>query len=393
MNNYSPSDNKKIKIAFVSKPNPKDKHGWSGSMYKLYENIESMDNIEIEWIQVKRDYFQKTFYTCIKSFTSILKKGRSQNITPFSKRIAKQIEKKINNDVDIIFVPSSPAYFAYLNANKPIISLVDTTFKSIYNYYPGVTNYFKFNEKQEDKIEVIAATKAWKIITASNWAKNSYINDYNINKEKIKVIEFGANIDNFDINPTINYLETGTLSLLFLGVDWVRKGGEIAVECVEHLNKIGIKAILNVVGVELPTEHKEKSYINEIGFLSKNNEAEYTHLKQIIYNSDFLLLPTRAECAGVVFCEASAYGLPTLTSDTGGIPDYIINGINGYRLNLNCNGQDYANKITNIINSNELKKLKEGAIKMYNEKLNWNHWQKEFRTILNEYRNGRQVLD
>lgn len=32
-----------------------------------------------------------------------------------------------------------------------------------------------------------------------------------------------------------------------------------------------------------------------------------------------LLLPTRAECAGIVFNEASAYGVPILLTDTGGV--------------------------------------------------------------------------
>ena len=51
-------------------------------------------------------------------------------------------------------------------------------------------------------------------------------------------------------------------------------------------------------------------------------------------SSDILLLPTQAECAGIVFVEASAYSMPIFTHDTGGISNYVINGINGYRLPL-----------------------------------------------------------
>lgn len=45
---------------------------------------------------------------------------------------------------------------------------------------------------------------------------------------------------------------------------------------------------------------------------------------------NFLLLPTIAECAGIVFAEASGYGIPSITYDTGGVGTYVIDGINGF---------------------------------------------------------------
>ena len=96
--------------------------------------------------------------------------------------------------------------------------------------------------------------------------------------------------------------------------------------------------------MELPNEYKELPDVDFIGFLNKNNEEEYQRVIQIISSSDILILPTKAECAGIVFAEASAYGLPIFTYDTGGVGNYVINGVNGYRLPLKDNASEFAEK-------------------------------------------------
>ncbi|WP_270350498.1 glycosyltransferase [Ligilactobacillus salivarius] len=76
-----------------------------------------------------------------------------------------------------------------------------------------------------------------------------------------------------------------------------------------------------------------------------------------------MLLPTRAECAGIVFNEASAFGVPSLSVDTGGVADYVKNNINGYRMPLSANGEDFALKIEEWIKEDKLSTLSKGAKK------------------------------
>lgn len=67
-----------------------------------------------------------------------------------------------------------------------------------------------------------------------------------------------------------------------------------------------------------------------------------------------------------LFCEASAYSLPIITYDTGGVGDYVINGKNGYRLPLEASGKDFANKIIDILHDEaELEKMQKCARTMY----------------------------
>ena len=93
-------------------------------------------------------------------------------------------------------------------------------------------------------------------------------------------------------------------------------------------------------------------------------------------------MPTNAECSAIVYCEACAFGLPIYTYDTGGVSNYVINDINGYRLPLNSTAEDFSKKILSTLTCNKQRALSDGGIKLYKEKLNWTSWSIRFASIL-----------
>ena len=150
------------------------------------------------------------------------------------------------------------------------------------------------------------------------------------------------------------------------------------------LREKGYDAILHVVGIkELPDYCFDLGYIVNHGFLDKNDTFSYQKYINILGNSHLLLLPTHAECAGIVFCEAAGFGIPSYTFATGGTENYVQNGINGYTLSLSHGAKDFAEQISKDIESGNMLSLHEGALNLYNMKLSWNAWSKHFRNILN----------
>lgn len=138
---------------------------------------------------------------------------------------------------------------------------------------------------------------------------------------KCHVLEFGANIDERDIVKTDIY-HGGPVNILFSGVEWERKGADIAIDTVKELNRKGVEAKLFLVGIKeenIPEKYKNISCVDYIGFLNKNIPEQYQKLITIMGRCNLFLLPTKAECAGIVLCEASAFGLPIFTFDTGGL--------------------------------------------------------------------------
>ena len=69
---------------------------------------------------------------------------------------------------------------------------------------------------------------------------------------------------------------------------------------------------------------------------------------------------------------------------TGGIPNYVKNGVNGYRLLLGCTGEDFGKKIKETIDNGELSKLSDGGRKLYKGRLNWERWGCEVKKIIDE---------
>ena len=104
-----------------------------------------------------------------------------------------------------------------------------------------------FSKHDGDKIESYVLNKASKIIATSKWMRDSVINDYHQPAEKICSIQFGANIDEKHIKYK-KFEKRPTLDLLFIGVDWKRKGGKIAIEAAQWLNDNGVPTTLHIIG-------------------------------------------------------------------------------------------------------------------------------------------------
>ena len=120
-----------------------------------------------------------------------------------------------------------------------------------------------------------------------------------------------------------------------------------------------------------------------IPFINKNNKEEYVQFEQLLLNSDFLILPTKAECYGVVFCEASAYGLPSIANDTGGVNGAVIDGENGFVLPPNSKADDYAKLIAEIFHNDEkYYSLVKSSRKLFETKLNWDAWATKIKKII-----------
>ena len=244
------------------------------------------------------------------------------------------------------------------------------------SYYPSYVNLCKETQKDGFLAEKQALNLATLAFYASDWAANSAIKNYDVDSKKVKVIPFGANIledpSLETIKNNISKRDFGTCQLLFIGVDFERKGGKLAFEVAKNLNNEGMPTILHIVGIpNLPTEF-QTDFVKNHGFLNKNIEGEKLILNQLFETSHFLIVPSEAEAYGLVYCEANAYGIPAIGTKTGGIPTIIKDGINGWIFEKT----DFVEKCSFIIKENfsSEENYKTVAISSYNKytnRLNW----------------------
>ena len=79
------------------------------------------------------------------------------------------------------------------------------------------------------------------------------------------------------------------------------------------------------------------------------------NIQDILSISDMMLLPSASESFGLAALEAMAYGIPCVTTNTGGLPEVNINGKTGYTLDIG-DIDGFADSILNIIKDRELAK-------------------------------------
>lgn len=363
-----------MKIAYVTTYDSADVHAWSGSGKYILDALQS-NGFQTETIGNLREKSPLFFKMKKVLYAIILSKIYLRDREPaVLKSYASQVENALkSSSCDLVFCPGSSP-IAYLQTDKPVVFWTDATFAGMIDFYPGFCNLCAETIRNGNKMEQSALSKCSLAIYSSEWAANTAIRNYDVDPLKVKVVPFGANIScnrNLqDINEIANNKIFDTCKLLFIGVDWFRKGGDIALIVASILNQRGIKTELHVVGCNPPVSLP--SFVRQYGFISKNTEKGRMLLDQLMTESHFLILPSRAECYGVVFAEASSYGLPSLATKVGGIPTAIQDGKNGQTFSLGENPENYCDYIERLMSSMlEYRELAQSSFREYTERLNW----------------------
>lgn len=370
-------------IGVVSTENPfTDRRAWSGTKFKICEGMQRA-GYNVVWIRAGRKWASKLGNIIFHLFAP---KGNKFRFTSYAARLnASFICKKQLSECDYLFFASDQHTFAnYLKTSKPLVAYSDATFSLLTNYYYPRKTEWVF--KNSDRCERKSLQRCRVVLMSSDWAADSCVRDYGVDSQKVHVLEFGANLDDEHIISASPY-KGEQLNVLFSGVEWKRKGASVAIDAVRLLNQQGINARLSLVGIRpdvIPTEYQNLPFVEYVGFLNKNKPDEYQRFAQIIAQSHITILPTIAECSPIALIEASAFGLPIFTHDTGGIANYVENGVNGYRLPLGCGAEGFASAIANAIKSNELAVLSQGGRELYASRTNWTVWSQRFRQIMDE---------
>ncbi|MEJ7766819.1 MAG: glycosyltransferase family 4 protein, partial [Chitinophagaceae bacterium] len=276
---------------------------------------------------------------------------------------------------DCVFSPGSIPV-AYLKTSLPKVMYMDATFDCMLDYYEPSSDLSSDIIRQGHELEKQALDSCALAIFSSDWAAQSAINYYGTSPSKVKVVPFGANFDVVNSEPQvkdiINIRDKHTLKILFNGVDWLRKGGDVVLSTVDELIKRGLQVELHVAGLHsIPISNIPHFVINH-GYLKKGIPEEKEALENLYNTCHFLFLPSRAEAFGCVFCEASLFGMPSISRKTGGVPTSIINGKNGFALDQSAGVNDYADLICDLfLDKDKYTALAESSYEEYKNRLNW----------------------
>ena len=366
-----------MRIAFLHRLDAYSRRSWSGIFFFMLQAMERhCGDVEVlgpagqGWLFAGK-VIGRFAKVCLRNNIDY------SHTVALSRIMGNTFSRKLSRDkVDVIFAPVASTEIAFLDTALPIVYFGDLTAKLFRNYAARFMGLSSWAIAQTETIESRALQRADHLVYASQWAACSAIEDYRVPENKVSVIPMGANLDKVPSAAEVSARRRRTPSnecrLLFVGVDWERKGGGTVLSAMHKLRERGIDATLTVVGCTPPGAGTEP-YMRIVPFLDKTIPEHQRQLTQLLLEADFMLFPTRREAFGVVCCEANACGLPLIVSDEGGIP--VRNGENGIMLPPAASGSDYADVVHSLLKDPaRYLQLAQGGRRAFESYLNWDSW-------------------
>jgi glycosyltransferase involved in cell wall biosynthesis len=301
----------------------------------------------------------------------------SMLIRYYSKQISTKM-RAIETDVVLSPVSRGSQPIAYVECKQPIVIWTDATFAGALDlHYKNLTICSESIRDGLDN-ERAALSRAKLLIYYTKWAAKSAIRAYNLDPAKVAVIPPGAWLEGSpdleEAAELVGARPSDRCRLLFIGSNWVNKGGDIALEVARRLNADGLRTELIVVGcTPEPLPEPLPDFVRVVGYIDRASRPGSEQFEALLRTSHFLLLPSRFEAMGLVFCEASAFAVPCLASDVGGIPDVVRNGINGRTFALDSGVEEYCECISEMMaDTTKYRELSLSALNEYKTRLNTN---------------------
>jgi glycosyltransferase involved in cell wall biosynthesis len=284
------------------------------------------------------------------------------------------VERQLQGrSVDAVFVPSSNMV-AYLQTALPMVFCADATFTQVLDSYEEYSNcspdYLARGHEQERR----ALARCAAAVYPSEWAARSAVADYGADPRKVHVIPFGANVSAppfAEIAAAVETKPAVPFRILFIGRDWKRKGGDTVLAACRIAQARGVPLQLDFVGLDEIPEALPEFAINH-GLLKKSDPVKREKFESLLRAAHLVFVPSRAECYGMTFCEAAAYGVPSLTTDVGGIPTIVRRGVTGFSLPAASPASAYADAIEQChADPAAYQALALSSRRTYDAELNW----------------------
>ncbi|WP_334367649.1 glycosyltransferase family 4 protein [Bradyrhizobium sp. AZCC 1578] len=371
-----PNNQRARRIAFATIGDASDVKFWSGTPFHMWKSLANEGN---EVVQIGP--LRAPALPLYKAYSKLRRTFRMRHLSPFyagpvvaqySADAARRIRAA---SPDIVFAPAGSIFAWNVPDDIPLVYASDATFRLADNYHPNCRNLSRAAREAMERVERDTIARADLLLYPSEWAAKSAIQDYGADPQRVHVISWGANLeDPPDREPVLGYRKPGPCRLLLIGVNWKEKGADIAIETLSELKNRGVEAELVICGCTPPTPIAQDG-VTIIPYLDKNNREQRNRMDQLYRDADFFLLPTRADCYGIVFCEAAAHGVPSIAPATGGVPSAIRDGETGMLLPLNATTTDYATVISETFaNPDRLARLRKSSRDAFEARLNWRTW-------------------
>lgn len=356
-----------LSIGFLTPHNARDRRAFSGSAFFAAEALDTHPQVRLRLLGPARTPGR---------FDRILRR-KPPHIS---------VDQMDLTDLDLVVGMVATPQLEQLSrqSDLPFIHVTDATPTFLREAYGWAV------PQEADRLETLVAAKAAATVYSSDIMASRAPNDLKLPRLTADVVPFGVNFDNLPAacpgKPPLS-----TLKLLFVGLDWTRKGGDIAVAALDQLLADGIDAELTIVG-RCPERHIDHPAITYAGFLDKNRPRDQAKLTRLYTDAHLLLLPSRGDCTPIVVAEAMAHGTPVLATDVGGIPAQLGGDGAGRILPLYSEARVWADAIKDITATAERYRwMSDASFDRASRHFSWGTWANEIHAIATRITYGEEI--
>lgn len=237
-------------------------------------------------------------------------------------------------------------------AKIPTVVSLDTT--AVLASAEATDPPFRWTYRPSIQLEQRVFNSAHKIVTFSDYARQSVIQDYGIAPNKVHRIYPGVDTDKLLYEPEHRAAQasferpaSNLCKILFIGGDFKRKGGQ-------DLLAVFLEQFADIAELHLVTRDSVDCDHPQVHV--HYGIQSYTPAWQALYReADLFVMPTYAEALGHVFAEAMAVGLPVISTQLPAVAETVVHGETGLLVPPG-DRQALASQIRNLLSNPSLRK-------------------------------------
>ena len=341
-----------MKLALVSLNDSTDVLQWSGLNYHIARSLERAGASLVRVGPLTHPW--STGMKLRRRWYGLRRRAYHANMEPSAlDAFGVQARAAIPPDVDAVVAVTSMVAASLDGLLAPVISWDDASPAALTSYRPEFVRLSARSARDAAAMGRRAARNVKLAMYASEWAASSAREAYGLPAERVAIVPFGANLDELppedEVSRSIAARSRTRFRLLWVGVDWERKRGDLALEIAQRIQAFGFKVELTLVGCRPPGDIELPEWVNVEGFVSKRTALGRARLAELYARSHFLLMPSLAETYGLVYCEAAAFGVPSVATRTGGVPTVVLDGETGILDDPHATAESYVGRILPLL--------------------------------------------